>query len=101
MAYALERLQGVRGLTLYGPREPSERSGVISFTLEGTHPHDVAEVLDTQGVAVRAGHHCCQPLMRRLGITATVRASLGMYSTAGDVDQLVAGLDHVRAALLP
>ncbi|MBI4084055.1 MAG: SufS family cysteine desulfurase [Candidatus Lambdaproteobacteria bacterium] len=98
-AYALERLLAVPGLTLFGPKKPVLRAGVFAFNLPGVHPHDAAELLDGQGVALRAGHHCCQPLMRRLGVTATLRASLAIYSSTEDVDRLVAGLSTVRAAL--
>lgn len=89
---ALVRLGAIDGLTLYGPRDTSLRSGVVSFTLEGVHPHDIATVLDGEGVCIRAGHHCAQPLMRRLDVPATARASLYVYSTAGDVDALVAAI---------
>jgi cysteine desulfurase/selenocysteine lyase len=72
------------------------RAGVLSFVVEGVHPHDVATVLDRAGVAVRAGHHCCQPLMARLAVPATVRASVSIYNTRADVDALVDALDDVR-----
>jgi cysteine desulfurase/selenocysteine lyase len=71
------------------------KAGVLSFAIEGVHPHDVATVLDREGVAVRAGHHCAQPLMERFGVPATVRASFGLYNTRADVDALVAGLRRV------
>jgi cysteine desulfurase/selenocysteine lyase len=94
-AYALERLSGFPGLTLYGP--PLERrAGIISFNLEGVHPHDVAQILDAEGVCVRAGHHCAQPLMRKLGVAATNRASFYLYSLPEEVDRLVTGLERVR-----
>jgi cysteine desulfurase/selenocysteine lyase len=95
--YAMERLQEVPGLSTYGPRDPSERSGVISFTLDGIHPHDLATILDSEGIAIRAGHHCAQPLMRRLGVAATARASFYIYNVREDVDALVDGLQHARA----
>ncbi|HEY0778341.1 MAG TPA: aminotransferase class V-fold PLP-dependent enzyme, partial [Gemmatirosa sp.] len=82
------------GLTLYGP-DAGSRSGVVSFSAAGLHPHDLATVLDERGVCIRAGHHCAQPLMRRLGEPATARASFWVYSTPADVDALV---DGVRAA---
>ena len=94
-AYALERLADVPGLEIHGPRDPAERIGVISFALDGVHPHDVAEILGSQGVCVRAGHHCAQPLMRRLGVPATSRASFAIHSTRDDVDRLVDGLGRV------
>ena len=92
-AYALDRLTEVPGLTVHGPRE---RIGLVSFALEGVHPHDVAEILGAQGVCVRAGHHCAQPLMRRLGVPASTRASFAIHSTREDVDRLVDGLHRVR-----
>lgn len=88
--YALERLSSVPGLTLYG-RAP-ERGGAVAFTLEGIHPHDIAQFVDREGVAIRAGHHCAQPLMRTLGVTATARASFYFYNIKEEVDQLVAAL---------
>ncbi|HYJ79458.1 MAG TPA: cysteine desulfurase [Longimicrobiaceae bacterium] len=96
MAYALERLAGVPDLTVLGPRDVAERSGVVSFTLADIHPHDVATILDGEGVAVRAGHHCCQPLMRRMCLPATVRASFYLYSGSDDVDRLVDALHVAR-----
>jgi cysteine desulfurase / selenocysteine lyase len=95
VAYALERLSEVPGLTLYGPRDVSRRGSLASFALEGIHPHDVAEILGRQGVCVRAGHHCAQPLMRCLGVGATSRASFAIHSTHEDVDRLVEGLGTV------
>ena len=75
---------------------PAERASVLSFVVEGVHPHDVGAVLDDEGVAVRAGHHCAQPLMERLGVPATVRASFAFYNSADDIDALVRGLRRVR-----
>jgi len=95
-AYALERLPEVEGITLYGPPDPDQRGGVVSFALEGIHPHDVAELLGREGVCVRAGHHCAQPLMRRLGVPATARASFHVYNTQEDVDRLVTALQNAR-----
>ncbi|HZT53821.1 MAG TPA: SufS family cysteine desulfurase, partial [Gaiellaceae bacterium] len=89
-AYALDRLAEVPGITLYGP-PPERRAGIVSFNLEGIHPHDVAQILDRQGVAIRAGHHCCQPLMQRLGVAATNRASFYLYTIPEEIDQLVEG----------
>jgi cysteine desulfurase / selenocysteine lyase len=94
-AYALGRLAEVPGITLYGP-PPDRRAGIVSFNLEGIHPHDVAQILDLQGVAIRAGHHCCQPLMQKLGVAATNRASFYLYTIPEEIDQLVAGLFAVR-----
>ncbi len=119
--HALRRLQEVPGLTLYGPAESAaagdapargaaadrerparpaapERGGVFSFNLEGIHPHDVAQLLDWEGIAVRAGHHCAQPVMRRLGVPATVRASLYLYNTFAEVDRLAEALGRAREA---
>ena len=94
-AYALERLGELPGLTLYGP--PLERrAGIVSFNLEGIHPHDVAQILDAEGVCVRAGHHCNQPLMHKLGVAATSRASFYLYSLREEVDRLVAGIERAQ-----
>jgi cysteine desulfurase / selenocysteine lyase len=96
VGYALERLTAIPGLTIHGPRDPAQRGALVSFALEGIHPHDVAEILGRQGVCVRAGHHCCQPLMRHLGVGATSRASFGVHNTHEDVDALIAGLARVK-----
>ena len=97
-AYALERLGEVPGVTLYGP--PAERrAGIVSFNLEGIHPHDVAQILDLEGIAIRAGHHCCQPLMERLGVPATNRASFYLYTLREEIDRLVDGLHKVHKVL--
>jgi len=94
-AYALGRLADVPGITLYGP--PAERrAGIVSFNIDGIHPHDVAQILDMQGVAIRAGHHCCQPLMQKLGVAATNRASFYLYTVQEEIDQLVDGLATVH-----
>jgi cysteine desulfurase/selenocysteine lyase len=98
-AYALEGLATVPGLTVLGPLNAAERGGAIAFELDGVHPHDIAQVLDSRGVAVRAGHHCAQPLMRRLGVPATARASFYVYNTTEDVDALMAALDKARATM--
>jgi cysteine desulfurase / selenocysteine lyase len=94
--YALERLAEVPDLTIHGPRDPEARGALVSFAIEGIHPHDVAEILGRRGVSVRAGHHCAQPLMQRLGTTATTRASFAVHSTREEVDLLVDGLAEVR-----
>jgi cysteine desulfurase/selenocysteine lyase len=94
-AYALGRLAEVPGIKLYGP-PADRRAGVVSFNMEGIHPHDVAQILDLQGVAIRAGHHCCQPLMQKLGVAATNRASFYLYTIPEEIDQLVEGLSAVR-----
>jgi cysteine desulfurase/selenocysteine lyase len=96
--YALDRLAEVPGITLYGP--PAERrAGIVSFNLEGVHPHDVAQILDLDGVAIRAGHHCCQPLMQKLGVAATNRASFYLYTVPEDIDRLVEGLHKAHKVL--
>lgn len=92
VAYAMEQMKTVEGLEIYGPRDSSKRAGIVTFNLEGVHPHDLATVLDMNGVAVRAGHHCCQPLMKWLDVSATARASFYLYNTKEDVDRLVEGL---------
>ena len=89
---AHERLAGIPGVRLHGPSDVARKSGVVSFTLEGVHPHDIATILDQDGVCIRAGHHCAQPLMRRLAVPATARASFYVYNDPGDVDALVAGV---------
>ena len=94
-AYALDRLAEVPGITIFGPRE-LPRGPAISFALQGVHPHDVAEILGRTGISIRAGHHCTQPLMRKLGVAATSRASFGVHNTRADVDRLVEGLAEVR-----
>ncbi len=93
---ALAQLPGVPGLRVLGPAEARERGGVISFTVTGMHPHDVAELLNRENVCVRAGHHCAQPLMQCLGVAATARASFGPYNVPGDVDALVGALHRAR-----
>jgi len=92
---ASERLGAVPDVRIYGP-PPADRSGVVSFTVGDIHPHDLATILDESGVCIRAGHHCAQPLMRRLGVSATARASFYLYSDESDVDALVAGVEHAR-----
>jgi cysteine desulfurase/selenocysteine lyase len=95
-AYTLEQLGEVPGLRIFGPPAGPERLGPVSFELDGIHAHDVSEILDRHGVAVRAGHHCAQPLMDRLGIPATARASFGVYTTPEEIDRLVEGLHDAR-----
>ena len=94
---AMAQLGAIDGIRLYGPADPRSRSGVVSFTLAGVHPHDIATILDGEGVCVRAGHHCAQPLMRRLDVPATARASFYVYNDAADVDALVAGVEKTKA----
>jgi cysteine desulfurase/selenocysteine lyase len=100
VAETLERLGSeVPGLALHGPPSASERGALVSFTLEGAHPHDIGEILGRRGVCVRAGHHCAQPLMRRLGTSATTRASFAVHNSTGDIDRLLSGLAEVRRVL--
>jgi cysteine desulfurase / selenocysteine lyase len=94
--YGLDRLGAVEGVHVFGPHDPAERTAVFSFRLDGVHPHDVATVVDAEGVAVRAGHHCCQPLMRRLGVPATTRASCYLYNTTDEIDRLTEALVRAR-----
>jgi cysteine desulfurase / selenocysteine lyase len=94
--YALERVAEVPGLQVFGPPRGGGRLGPVSFEIEGIHAHDVSEILDRHGVAVRAGHHCAQPLMEKLGIAATARASFGVYTTPEEIDRLVDGLEDAR-----
>ena len=96
VGYAMEQLSRVPGLRIYGPDNLDERSGVISFTLGDAHPHDISTILDSKGIAVRAGHHCAQLVMRHFDVAATARASFYLYNTTEEVDQLVAGLGVVR-----
>jgi len=97
---ALERLGAeVPGLVVHGPLAAADRGALVSFSLDGAHPHDIGEILGREGVCVRAGHHCAQPLMRKLGVAATTRASFAVHNTAADVDRLVNGLGHVRHTL--
>jgi cysteine desulfurase / selenocysteine lyase len=91
-AYMLERLAEVPGLRVVGPSDADARGGLASFTVEGIHPHDVAELVDRAGVCIRAGHHCAQPLMRCLGVSATARASIGVYNEPSDIDALIDAL---------
>jgi cysteine desulfurase/selenocysteine lyase len=93
-AYAAERLSRVPGIRMIGTAR--DRAAVLSFVMNDVHPHDIGTVLDHQGIAIRTGHHCCQPLMARFGVPATARASLALYNTREDVDALVEGLDEVR-----
>jgi cysteine desulfurase/selenocysteine lyase len=98
VGYAIDRFAELPFVTVYGP--PAKRhAGIISFNVDGVHPHDVAQILDFEGIAVRAGHHCTQPLVRRLGVAATTRASFYLYSLPEEVDRLVEGLKKVKEVL--
>jgi cysteine desulfurase / selenocysteine lyase len=98
--FATERLSGVEGIHIYGP-PADERSGVVSFTLGDIHPHDLATILDQEGVCIRAGHHCAQPLMRRLGVSATARASFYLYNDEADVEALAGALEKAKRLFAP
>jgi cysteine desulfurase / selenocysteine lyase len=94
--YAIERLSELKDMRIFGPTDLSRRSGVVSFLMGDAHPHDIATILDSEGIAVRAGHHCAQLVMKRYGVSATARASFYLYNTRDDVDRLVAGLRTVQ-----
>jgi cysteine desulfurase/selenocysteine lyase len=94
--YALGQIKEVPDITLYGPRKAEEKGGIVSFNLGDVHPHDLATILDREGVAVRAGHHCCQPLIDKLDVAATTRASFYIYNTPEEIDQLVDALYKAR-----
>lgn len=96
VAYAIERMQQIEGIQLYGPLDPARRAGLITFNLQEVHPHDLATVLDMNGIAIRAGHHCAQPLMKWLEQSATARASFYLYNTKEDIDQFVEGLKMAK-----
>jgi len=98
LAYGTDALQQVPGLRLIGTA--AHKASILSFVIDGIHPHDIGTIVDLSGVAIRTGHHCAQPVMDRLGIPATARASLAMYNTRDDIDALVAALHHARKVLL-
>ena len=97
LEYALERVSAVGGIRIYGPESLEEHSALISFTLGDAHPHDIATILDSEGIAVRAGHHCAQLVMKHFGISATARASIYLYNTEDDIDRLAKGLEQVQS----
>jgi cysteine desulfurase/selenocysteine lyase len=97
LKYATDLLANVKGFRAYGPTDPRKKAGVISFNLADVHPHDLATILDDEGIAIRSGHHCAQPLMRWLDVAATSRASFQVYNSFDDVDALKAGLEKARA----
>ncbi len=99
VAATLERLADFPGLSIHGPLEASERGALVSFSLDGAHPHDIGEILGREGICVRAGHHCAQPLMRKLGVAATTRVSFAVHNSIGEVDLLLEGLQTVRRVL--
>jgi cysteine desulfurase/selenocysteine lyase len=94
--YALPRLAAIEGLRIIGPSVPVSRGATIAFTVKGVHPHDVAQLLDEYGIAVRAGHHCARPVCVRYGVPATTRASFGIYTTTEEIDALVRGVERVK-----
>lgn len=96
VGYAIEKMSEIDGLTIYGPLDPNKRCGLVTFNLDDVHPHDLATVLDMRGIAIRAGHHCAQPLMKWLGATATARASFYLYNTKEDIDVFVEGLRYAK-----
>jgi cysteine desulfurase/selenocysteine lyase len=96
MAYAMERLRAIPGIHIYGPESVDERSAVVSFTMGDAHPHDISTILDSEGIAVRAGHHCAQLVMKRFGVSATARASFYIYNTQDEIDRLAEALEVVR-----
>ncbi|EGP7420861.1 cysteine desulfurase [Listeria monocytogenes] len=91
-SYAMEEMSKIEGITIYGPKDASKRCGLVTFNLEGAHPHDIATILDEDGVAIRAGHHCAQPLMKWLDVSSTARASFYIYNTKEEIDALIDGL---------
>jgi cysteine desulfurase/selenocysteine lyase len=95
LRYAMERVGAIEGIRIYGPESLDEHSAVVSFTLGDAHPHDISTILDAEGIAIRAGHHCAQLVMKHFGISATARASFYLYNTEEDVDRLVEGLGLV------
>jgi cysteine desulfurase/selenocysteine lyase len=95
--YATERLGELSGVRIIGTAR--EKAGVVSFVVEGVHPHDIGTIMDNEGIAIRAGHHCAMPVMRRFGVAATARASFGLYNTRAEVDALVRGIHRVREVL--
>ena len=94
--YVLPKLEALPYVTVYGPQDPKKHTGVIAFNMDNLHPHDVATALDAEGVAVRAGHHCAQPLMEALGVSATSRASFYFYNTKEDADQLIKAIKATK-----
>lgn len=97
--YAIEGLKKIKGLKIYGPLLSAERSGLVTFTMEKIHPHDLSQVLSEEGVAVRAGNHCAMPVHTRFGLTATVRASFGIYTTKEDIERLAEGIERAKKKL--
>ncbi len=99
VAYTLKKLRALKGVTVYGPLDARKKGGVIAFNVDGVHPHDLATLLDREGVAIRSGHHCAQPLMRKFGVMATARMSFSVYTTKKDIDQAVTAISHAQKIL--
>ncbi len=95
----LERMADFPGLTVHGPLDPADRGALVSFAIDGAHPHDIGEILGREGVCVRTGHHCAQPLMRRMKLGSTARASFAVHNTSADIDRLMDGLETVRRVM--
>jgi cysteine desulfurase/selenocysteine lyase len=95
LQYAIPKLKEIPFVRLFGTEDFSKRGGVISFLVEGVHPHDIGTILDQEGIAIRAGHHCCEPLMKKIGIPGTARASFYLYNGIEDVDALIKGIEKV------
>jgi cysteine desulfurase / selenocysteine lyase len=95
-AYALGGLAGLRGVRVLGPLDAAERGGAISFEIDGVHPHDVSQLLDSRGIAVRAGHHCAKPAHKRFGVQSSTRASSYLYTTPAEIDALIEGLEYTK-----
>jgi cysteine desulfurase/selenocysteine lyase len=98
-ARALDTLASIPGVTIYGPREAKGRGAVVAFSVAGIHPHDAAALLDAEGIAVRAGHHCAQPLMRRLGVVGTIRASFSVFNSPEEIDVLGDAVSRLNESL--
>ena len=96
MQYAIGKLEALGSVTVHGPRPPISRGGVLSFEVQGIHPHDLGQILDNEGIAIRAGHHCCKPLMRKMKVTATARASFYLYNTQEEIDALAVALSKAK-----
>jgi len=96
MAYCIPQIEKIHNLTMYGPKTIDQRSGLISFTIEGIHPHDIAQILGDKNICIRSGHHCAMPLHKRLGIPATARASFYIYNDFSDIDALIEGIKHAK-----
>src|SRR2546428_2049059 len=94
--YAHENFNRLKGVTTYGPKDVKKRAGVVSSTTEGAPPHDIASILDVEGICIRSGHHCAQPLMERFALPAAARASFYIYNDLDDVDALIAGINRVQ-----